>query len=95
MTANIGPRHGQGLEPSVVLRADDASLPVLQVVEAPEVGGWVVVNAATLKIVEPGYLWRNRDDAVAWARRELAEQRREAMVYRRTRQLVAQRGISQ
>ncbi|MGH2357766.1 MAG: hypothetical protein ACRDGJ_07100 [Candidatus Limnocylindria bacterium] len=81
-------------EPAILLRADDAGLPALQVVAAPELGGWVVVNATTLKIVEPGYLWRHRDHAIAWARRELAAQRREAMEYRRTLQLVAQRGLA-
>jgi hypothetical protein len=55
----------------------------LRIVEARELGGWVVVDAATLKVVEPGYLWRRRQDALAWARKELVRQQREAIAYRR------------
>lgn len=57
----------------------------LRVVETPEAGGWTVVNLETLKVVEPGYVWPRRDQAVRWAREELERERLEELEYRRRR----------
>jgi hypothetical protein len=57
----------------------------LRVVETPEAGGWTVVNLETLKVVEPGYVWPRRDQAVRWAREELEREREEEMEYLRRR----------
>ena len=57
----------------------------LRVVETPEAGGWTVVNLETLKVVEPGYVWPRRDQAVRWAREELERERQEELEYRRRR----------
>jgi hypothetical protein len=65
-----------------------------KVVEAPELGGWVVVNAATLKIIEPGYLWPTRDHATAWASRELERLRTEALEYQRGQDAIVERGLA-
>jgi len=57
----------------------------LRVVETPEAGGWTVVNLETLKVVEPGYVWPRRDQAVRWAREELDRERQEELEYLRRR----------
>jgi hypothetical protein len=57
----------------------------LRVVETPEAGGWTVINHATLKVVEPGYVWPRRDQAVRWARQELERERQEELEYLRRR----------
>ena len=57
----------------------------LRVVETPEAGGWTVVNLETLRVVEPGYVWPRRDQAVRWAREELERERQEELEYRRRR----------
>ena len=57
----------------------------LRVVETPEAGGWTVVNLETLKVVEPGYVWPRRDQAVRWAREELERERQEELEYLRRR----------
>ena len=56
-----------------------------RVVETPEAGGWTVVNLETLKVVEPGYVWPRRDQAVRWAREELERERQEELEYLRRR----------
>jgi hypothetical protein len=68
--------------PPVNGRADEPDLRPLGVVEAPEAGGWVVVNLDSLRVVEPGYVWPRREHAVRWARQELERERREEMEYR-------------
>ena len=67
----------------------------LRLVEARELGGWVVVDAATLKVVEPGYLWRRREHALVWARKELVRQQRDAVAYRRRQEQLTLRGLAQ
>lgn len=62
---------------------DESDLLPLGVVEAPEAGGWVVVNLTTLRVVEPGYVWPRREHAVRWARQELQRERAEEEEYRR------------
>lgn len=75
----MGTREGEALG----AEADGADLAPLGVVEAVESGGWTVVNLESLKVVEPGYLWPSREQAVAWARRELERMRSEEVEYRR------------
>jgi hypothetical protein len=65
-----------------------------RVVDAPELGGWVVVNAATLKVIEPGYLWPTRDHASAWASRELERLRTDALEYQRGQEAIVERGLA-
>lgn len=79
----------------MVPAADEASLRPFRIVDARELGGWVVVNAETLRVVEPGYLWRNRERAMAWARRELDRLRRDAADNRRRQDDVRLRGLPQ
>jgi hypothetical protein len=64
------------------------------VVDAPELGGWVVVNAATLTVIEPGYLWPTRERATAWASRELERLRSEAIEYQRAQDAIVERGLA-
>lgn len=66
----------------------------LDVVHAPELGGWVVVDPVSLKVVEPGYLWPTRERAIAWAQRELDRLRLEAQEYRRRQNVVVEQGLS-
>ena len=73
---------------------DEADLEPFSVLHAPEVGGWAVMNAETLKVVEPAYLFRTRASAVAWARAELERQRIEATEYRRNQDAVVERGLA-
>jgi hypothetical protein len=95
MTADA--RTARHASPALLMvpAADEASLRPFRIVDARELGGWVVVNAETLRVVEPGYLWRNREHAMAWARRELDRLRREAAEYRRRQEDVVRRGLSQ
>jgi hypothetical protein len=65
----------------------------MRIVEARELGGWAVVDAETLRVVEPGYLWWRREQAIAWARREMVRQQRDAMEYRRRQEELARRGL--
>jgi hypothetical protein len=65
------------------------------VVHAPEVGGWVVVDPVSLKVVEPGYLWPTRERAIAWAQGELDRLRLEAEEYRRRQDAVVEQGLAQ
>jgi hypothetical protein len=65
-----------------------------KVVDAPELGGWVVVNAATLKVIEPGYLWSTREQATAWASRELERLRVEALEFQRGQDAIVERGLA-
>lgn len=65
------------------------------VVHAPEVGGWVVVDPINLKVVEPGYLWRTRERAIEWAQGELDRLRVEAAEYRRRQHAVVEQGLAQ
>jgi len=90
-------RQASDRRPTLLLvpAADEASLRPFRVVDARDLGGWVVVNAETLRVVEPGYLWRNRQHAMAWARRELDRLRRDAADYRRRQDDVLHRGLSQ
>ena len=64
------------------------------VVHAPELGGWVVVDPVSLKVVEPGYLWPNQERAVAWAQGELDRLRLESQEYRRRQDAVVEQGIA-
>lgn len=64
-----------------------------KVVDAPELGGWVVVNAVTHKVIEPGYLWPTIQDATAWARRELERLRSEALEFQRGQDAIVERGL--
>jgi hypothetical protein len=66
----------------------------LRVVQATEAGGWTVVNLETLKVVEPGYVWPKREQAVRWARDELDRERAEEAEYRRRRDAQVRRGVS-
>lgn len=66
----------------------------LGVVDAPEAGGWVVVNMTTLRVVEPGYVWPRREHAVRWARQELARERQEEAEYRRRQDEPVRRGLA-
>jgi hypothetical protein len=74
-------------------RADEPDLRPLGVVEAPEAGGWVVVNLDSLRVVEPGYVWPRREHAVRWARQELERERREEMEYRLRQDAPVARGL--
>ena len=76
---NLGMGAGAGAP-----EAETDLLP-LRVVEKPEAGGWTVVNFQTLKVVEPGYVWPRRDQAVRWARDELERERQEELEYLRRR----------
>lgn len=78
----------------MVQAAEEASLRPFRIVEARELGGWVVVHAETLKVVEPGYLWRRRERAIAWARSELRRLQREAIEYRRRQEDLAHGRVS-
>jgi len=73
---------------------DEAELEPFAVLHAPEVGGWAVMNAETLKVVEPAYLFRSRAKAVAWARAELERLRIEMTEYRRSQDAVVERGLA-
>lgn len=65
-----------------------------EVVHAPELGGWVVVDPVSLKVVEPGYLWPTRERAIAWAQGELDRLRLETQEYRRRQDAVAEQGLA-
>ncbi len=82
-----------GLQPSAA-DLDEAELAPLGVVAAPEVGGWVVVNLTTLRVVEPGYVWPQRESAVRWARQELERERTEELEYRRRQDEPVERGLA-
>lgn len=73
---------------------DEEDLEPFTVLHAPEVGGWAVMNAETLKVVEPAYLFRTRAKALAWARAELERQLVEATEYRRRQDAVVERGLA-
>jgi hypothetical protein len=75
-------------------RAPDDDLHPLGVVEAPEAGGWVVVNVETLRVVEPGYVWPHRDAATRWARQELERERADEVEYRRQQDEPVERGLA-
>lgn len=64
------------------------------VVHAPELGGWVVVDPVSLKVVEPGYLWPTRERAIAWAQGELDRRRLEADEYRQRQNAVVEQGLA-
>jgi hypothetical protein len=74
---------------------DEERIGPFRIVESRTAGGWAVMDAASLKVVEPGYLWRRREHALAWARRELAARHREALEYRRRQEEVVRRGLPQ
>jgi hypothetical protein len=74
---------------------DEKDLAPFAVMEAPELGGWAVVNTETLHVVEPGLLWRRRESAVAWARAELTRLREEAEAYQRAQDEVVERALAQ
>lgn len=82
-----------GLQPSAAA-LDEAELAPLGVVAAPEVGGWVVVNLTTLRVVEPGYVWPQREAAVRWAHQELERERAEELEYRRRQDEPVERGLA-
>jgi hypothetical protein len=67
----------------------------LRVVQATDAGGWTVVNFDTLKVVEPGYVWPRREQAVRWAREELERERAEEAEYRRRQTEMVRRGLAQ
>lgn len=95
----MGAQTGQAFGAAVDGRATgahgpDPDLLPLGVVEAPEAGGWVVVNMKTLRVVEPGYVWPRREHAERWARRELARERLEEAEYRRRQDEPVQRGLA-
>jgi hypothetical protein len=94
MTAHA--RRGEGGRPTLVMvqAAEELSLRPFRIVEARELGGWVVVHAETLKVVEPGYLWRSRERAIAWARGELRRLQRETVEYRRRQDDLAHGRVS-
>jgi hypothetical protein len=73
---------------------DESDLLPLGVVEAPEAGGWAVVNLETLRVVEPGYVWPRREQAVRWARQELARERQDEDEYRRRQDEPVARGLA-
>jgi hypothetical protein len=73
---------------------DESDLLPLGVVAAPEAGGWAVVNLETLRVVEPGYVWPRREQAVSWARRTLERERQEEEEYRRRQDEPAARGLA-
>ena len=74
---------------------DEEDLAPFAVMDAPELGGWAVVNTETLHVVEPGLLWRRREAAVAWARAELLRLRSEAEAYQRAQDEVVERALAQ
>jgi len=74
---------------------DEDDLAPFAVMEAPELGGWAVVNTETLHVVEPGLLWSRREPAVAWARAELARLRAETAAYQRAQDEVVERALAQ
>jgi hypothetical protein len=74
--------------------ADESDLLPLGVVEAPEAGGWAVVNLTTLRVVEPGYVWPRREQALRWARQELERERQEELAYRRLQDEPVARGLA-
>jgi hypothetical protein len=92
MTAQSRPSPARRASPGWLSARETAIINPLRIVEARELGGWVVVDAATLKVVEPGYLWRRRDHALAWARKELVRQQRDAVAYRRRQEALTLRG---
>jgi hypothetical protein len=94
MTAQ--PRAGDAGRPTLVMvrAAEETSLRPFRIVEARELGGWVVIHAETLKVVEPGYLWRRRERAIAWAHGELRRMQREAVEYRRRQEDLAHGRVS-
>jgi hypothetical protein len=51
------------------------------------------VNLETLKVVEPGYVWPRRDQAVRWAREELEREHQEELEYLRRRDGGINRGF--
>jgi len=73
---------------------DESDLLPLGVVAAPEAGGWAVVNLETLRVVEPGYVWPRREQAVRWAREELDRERHEEEEYRRRQDEPVARGLA-
>lgn len=75
-------------------RASARDLWPLGVVDAPEAGGWVVVNLTTLRVVEPGYVWPDRAHAEQWARDELDRERQEEADYRRRQDEPVERGLA-
>jgi hypothetical protein len=75
-------------------RIDDPDLRPLGVIEAPEAGGWVVVNLDSLRVVEPGYVWPRREHAVRWALQELERERREEAEYRQRQDEPVARGLA-
>jgi len=74
--------------------AVDSDLLPLGVVEAPEAGGFVVVNMTSLRVVEPGYVWPRREHAERWARQELERERLEEEAYRRRQDEPVERGLA-
>ena len=81
----MGTQPGVAMGTGVSAPEAETDLLPLRVVETPEAGGWTVVNLETLKVVEPGYVWPRRDQAVRWAREELERERQEELEYRRRR----------
>jgi len=81
----MGTQPGVAMGTGVSAPDAETDLLPLRVVETPEAGGWTVVNLETLKVVEPGYVWPRRDQAVRWAREELDRERQEELEYLRRR----------
>lgn len=81
----MGTQPGVAMGTGVSAPEAETDLIPLRVVETPEAGGWTVVNLETLKVVEPGYVWPRRDQAVRWARQELERERQEELEYLRRR----------
>jgi len=81
----MGTQPGVAMGTGVSAPEAETDLLPLRVVETPEAGGWTVVNLETLKVVEPGYVWPRRDQAVRWARQELERERQEELEYLRRR----------
>ena len=81
----MGTQPGVAMGTGVSAPEAETDLIPLRVVETPEAGGWTVVNLETLKVVEPGYVWPRRDQAVRWAREELERERQEELEYLRRR----------
>jgi len=81
----MGTQPGVAMGTGVSAPEAETDLLPLRVVETPEAGGWTVVNLETLKVVEPGYVWPRRDQAVRWAREELDRERQEELEYLRRR----------
>jgi hypothetical protein len=95
MTAQSRSNRDRHAPPPRLPGRDAVTISPLRIVEARELGGWVVVDAATLKVVEPGYLWRRREHAMAWARKELVRRQRDAVEYRRRKEQLTLRGLPQ